>query len=179
MAHLLAGECHAAENIGMRSAKFAEDFEAAQDGFIRLVESLGDEQWELVGQNYPQRINEEDEGRTVGVIAHHVAESGPFIMSRITKMSRGEQLTPPGDFKVLNAAHAAEHSDCTRDEVLQMLRDSKPRIAADVRAIPDDQLDQQRETPAGPMSVAQRLERVLIGHIKMHQGSIEAALNNS
>ena len=163
----------------MRTAKFAEDFEAAQDGFIRLVESLGDEQWELVGKNYPQRINEEDEGRTVGVIAHHVAESGPFIIDRITKMSRGEKLAPPGNFKDLNAAHASEHRDCSREEVLQILRESKPRIAAAVRAIPDDQLDQERETPAGPMSVAQRLERVLIGHIKMHQGSIEAAVNNT
>ncbi len=161
----------------MRVAKFAEDFEAAQDGFIRLVESLSDEQWQLVGQNFPQRINEEDEGRPVGVIAHHVAQSGPFIMDRITKMSRGEKLAPAGDFKEINAGHAAEHHDCTREEVLQMLRESKPKIAAAVRAIPEDQLDQQRETPAGPMSVAQRLERVLIGHLKMHQGSIEAALS--
>ena len=45
-----------------------------------------------------------------------------------------------------------------------------------MRAIPEDQQDQERETPAGPMSVAQRLERVLIGHLKMHQGSIEAAV---
>ncbi|HEX6349888.1 MAG TPA: DinB family protein [Candidatus Dormibacteraeota bacterium] len=160
----------------MRSAKFAEDFEAAQDGFIRLVESLDDQKWTLVGKNYPQRINEEDEGRTVGVIAHHVAESGPFIIDRIEKMSRGEQLPPPGDRRALNAEHATQHRECTRDEVVRMLRDSKPRIAAAVRAIPDDQLDQERETPVGPMSVAQRLERVLIGHIKMHQGSIEAAL---
>ena len=29
---------------------------------------------------------------------------------------------------------------------------------------------------AGPMAVAQRLERVLIGHIAVHQGSIEAAI---
>jgi hypothetical protein len=162
----------------MRSAKFAEDYEAAQDAFIRLVESLRDEQWELVGKNYPQRINEEDERRTVGVIAHHAAESGPFIMDRITKMSRGEKLAPPGNFKDVNATHAAEHRECTREEVLQILRESKPRIAAAVRAIPDDQLDQERETPAGPMSVAQRLERVLIGHLKMHQGSIEAALSD-
>ena len=64
----------------------------------------------------------------------------------------------------------------TKEEVLRILRESKPQIAADVRGIPDDQLDASRDTPAGPMSVAFRLERVLIGHIKMHQGSIEAAL---
>jgi len=45
-----------------------------------------------------------------------------------------------------------------------------------VRAIPDNQLDVQRETPAGPMSAAQRVERVLIGHMNQHKGSIEAAI---
>ncbi|HXI96943.1 MAG TPA: hypothetical protein VNG04_12505, partial [Candidatus Acidoferrum sp.] len=59
---------------------------------------------------------------------------------------------------------------------LRLLRASKGRIANAVRAIPDDQLDIQRETPAGPMSAAQRVERVLIGHMKQRQGSIEAAI---
>jgi hypothetical protein len=65
----------------------------------------------------------------------------------------------------------------TRDEVLRLLRASRNRIADAVRAIPDNQLDIQRETPAGPMSAAQRVEKVLIGHMKQHQGSIEAAIN--
>ncbi|HEY8642347.1 MAG TPA: DinB family protein [Candidatus Dormibacteraeota bacterium] len=159
-----------------RSADFADQFEAAQDGFIRLVESLHDEQWNRVGKNYPQRINEEDEGRSVGVIAHHVAVSGDFIIDRVQRMARGESLPPAGDFTKLNAEHASEHGSVTRDEVLRVLRESKPRIAEAVRAIPEDQLDVSRDTPAGPMSVAFRLERVLIGHLKMHQGSIEAAL---
>jgi hypothetical protein len=162
--------------IAARSAEFAKQFEAAQGEFIHLLESLTDDQWGWTGKNYPQRINEEDEGRTVGVIAHHVAESGNFIIDRIQRMARGETLPPPGDFRVSNAEHAAEHAAVTREEVLSALRESKPRIAAAVRAIPDDQLDVSRETPAGPMSVAFRLERVLIGHIKMHQGSIEAAI---
>lgn len=159
-----------------RAAAYADQFEAAQEEFIRLVESLTDEQWSRTGQNYPQQINDEDEGRTVAVIAHHAAESGPLIVDRIVQMVRGETLPPPGDRREINAQHAAAHAAVTKDQVLKILRESKAPIAADVRAIPDDQLDQSRETPAGPMSVAFRLERVLIGHLKMHQGSIEAAL---
>ena len=164
------------EVTARRSAEFANQFEAAQDEFIRLVQSLDDAQWPRTGKNYPQRINEEDEGRTVGVIAHHVAESGNFIIDRIQRMVRGETLPPPGDFRASNAEHAVEHASVTKEEVLSSLRESKPRIAGAVRAIPDDQLDVSRDTPAGPMSVAFRLERVLIGHIKQHQGSIEAAI---
>lgn len=158
-----------------RAAQYAAAFEAAQEEFIRLVESLSDEQWRRMGRNFPQRLNGEDEQRSVGVIAHHVAINTPWIMERVGVMLEGRPLQPV-DIQVLNARHAAERAAVTREEVLRLLREQQGTIAAAVRAIPDDQLDQSRDTPAGPMSVAQRLERVLIGHMKMHQGSIQAAV---
>ena len=63
-----------AETKTSRSALLAAQFTAAQESFIRLVESLSDEQWWFQGVNTPDlRINDEDETRRVGVIAHHVA----------------------------------------------------------------------------------------------------------
>jgi hypothetical protein len=159
----------------VRSNQYAEEFEAAQDEFIRLVESLSDEQWHLAGKNFPQRINDEDEGRPVGVIAHHVATNGDYITERIQTMLAGGPLAPINQ-RAVNAEHARSHAGVTRDDVLRLLRASRNRIANAVRAIPDDQLDIERSTPAGPMSAAQRVERVLIGHLKQHQGSIEAAI---
>jgi DinB superfamily len=159
----------------VRSDQYAQQFEAAQDEFIRLIESLNDEQWHLAGKNFPQRINDEDEGRPVGVIAHHVATNGDYITERIQTMLAGGPLAPVNQ-RAVNAEHARSHAGVTRDEVLRLLLASKPRIANAVRSIPDDQLDIQRSTPAGPMSAAQRVERVLIGHLKQHQGSIEAAI---
>ena len=158
-----------------RSAQLAEQFEAAHDEFIRLIESLNDEQWHRTGKNFPKRIDDEDEGRPLGVIAHHVATNGDWIMQRIQTMLAGGPLSPVNQ-RVINSEHAREHADVTRDEVLRLLKASKTRIADAVRAIPDNQLDIQRETPAGPMSAAQRVERVLIGHMEQHQGSIEAAV---
>jgi hypothetical protein len=164
-----------AEAALTRAAKYADQFEAAQDEFIRVIESLTDQQWRLIGRNFPQRINEEDEGRPVGVIAHHVAINGDFIIGRIQGMLAGLPLTAV-DFKAVNHQHAEKNATVTKNEVLRALRESKPRLAAAVRAIPDSQLDQLRDTPVGPMSAAQRIERVLIGHMKQHQGSIEAAI---
>lgn len=158
-----------------RAEACARQFETAQNEFIALVESLTDEQWRRVGRNFPQRVNDEDEHRTVGVIAHHVAINGPWIVDRIEGMLAGRQLSPV-DIKTINARHASEKSAVSRDEVLTLLRESLPDIVERVRTIPDDQLDVARETPAGPMSVAQRLERVLIGHIRMHEGSIKSAI---
>jgi DinB superfamily len=159
----------------VRSDQYAQQFEAAQDEFIRLIESLNDEQWHLAGKNFPQRINDEDEGRPVGVIAHHVATNGDYITERIQTMLAGGPLAPVNQREV-NAEHARSHAGVTRDEVLRLLRASKGRIASAVRSIPDNQLDIERSTPAGPMSAAQRVERVLIGHLKQHQGSIEGAI---
>ena len=158
-----------------RSAQLAEQFETAHDEFIGLIESLNDEQWHRSGKNFPRRIDDEDEGRPLGVIAHHVATNGDWIMQRIQTMLAGGPLSPV-NMRAINSEHAREHADVTKDEVLRLLRSSKPRIAEAVRAIPDNQLDIQRETPAGPMSAAQRVERVLIGHMQQHQGSIQTAI---
>jgi hypothetical protein len=162
--------------INVRSAELADQYEAAHDDFVHLVESLSDDQWHLTGKNYPKRIGDEDEGRRVGVIAHHVATNGDWIVQRIQTMLAGGPLAPVNQ-REINAEHARENAGVTKDAVLRLLRASRSRIADAVRAIPDNQLDIQRETPAGPMSAAQRVERVLIGHMKQHQGSIEAAIS--
>lgn len=161
---------------GTRAAKYADDFVTAQRRFIELIESLSDDQWRTVGRNFPERINGVDESRPVGVIAHHVAASEQFIMDRIYQMLEGKPM-PPVDFTASNARHAAANSAATREEVVSLLRENEKRIAPRVRDIPDAALDVEHETPAGPATIAQRLERVLVGHLKMHQGSIEAALS--
>lgn len=163
------------QSANERSHRLAEQFEEAHRSFVRLVESLDDEQWRRVGRNYPKRLNDEDEGRPVGVIAHHVAVTGPKLLGRIQDLLQGRPSSPV-DVQA-NARHAAEHADVTREEVLRLLRERGPEIADAIRAIPDDQLGVTRDTAVGPMSVEQRLERVLIGHITGHRGSIEAAIS--
>jgi hypothetical protein len=159
-----------------RSARLADQFEAALESFIRVIESLTSDQWGMRGKNTPgQRINDEDEARPLGVIAHHVAVSQNLIMGRIQQVLH-DQPTPPLDNKQINAKHANEYADTTKAEVLSVLTISGQQIGKDLRAIPDAKLDIEREFPAGTMTVEQRIERVLIGHIKGHQGSIEATI---
>lgn len=160
-----------------RAAKYADDYVTAHQKFIELVESLSDEQWRAIGKNYPDRINEEDENRPVGIIALHVGDGEVFIIQRIEHMLEGTPLRPV-DFRDKNAKQAADHAGVTRDEVLEMLRANHESIPPRVRAIPDEELDVEHETPVGVATIAQRLERVLIGHMQMHKGSIEAAIND-
>ena len=159
-----------------RAATYADQWIERHKEFAELVGSLSDEQWHLIGKNHPERINDEDESRSVGVIAHHVATSEQFILDRIYLMLEGKPL-PRVDFHDINARDAVKHAGVTRDEVLSMLRANEERMPQRIRSIPDDALDVVHETPVGPATIAQRLERVLIGHIQMHRGSIEAAIS--
>ena len=159
-----------------RSGRLADQFEAALESFIRVIESMTNDQWRMRGKNTPgQRINDEDEARPLGVIAHHVAVSQNVIMGRIQQVLH-DQPTPPLDNKQINAKHANEYADTTKSEVLTLLRNSGQQIVKDLRAIPDEKLDMARELPSGKMTVEQRIERVLIGHITGHQGSIEVTI---
>src|SRR5260370_38077336 len=99
-----------------RSARLADEFEAAQESFIRLVESLTVDHWRMRGKNTPElRINDEDESRPVGVIAHHVAVNQDWIMGRIKAIVE-DKPTPPGDFNEINATHAHEQRYASRPE---------------------------------------------------------------
>ncbi|MEA2628538.1 MAG: hypothetical protein QOJ10_998, partial [Chloroflexota bacterium] len=85
--------------------------------------------------------------------------------------------TPPPNTKEVNRRHANEYADTTKADVVTLLRSSGSQIVKDLRAIPDEKLDVARELPTGgTMTVEQRIERVLIGHIQGHQGSIEATI---
>ena len=166
-----------AETSTSRSGRLADQFEAALEGFIGKVESLSSEQWRMRGKNTPgMRINDEDEARPLGVIAHHVAVNQKVIMGRIQAVLH-DAPTPPANFKEINKRHANEYADTTKADVVTLLRSSGSQIVTDLRAIPDEKLDVERELPSGgTMTVEQRIERVLIGHIQGHQGSIEATI---
>ena len=165
-----------AETSTSRSESLADQFEVALGNFTGVVESLTGDQWRMRGRNTPgMRINDEDEARPVGVIAHHVAVNLNVIMGRIQAAIR-DQPTPRIDFKQANAIHANEYADTTKAEVLTLLRASGDQIAKELRSITDEKLDMAKELPSGTMTVQQRIERVLVGHLQGHQGSIEATI---
>ncbi len=165
-----------ADTSPSRSESLAGQFEAALANFTGVVESLTSDQWRLRGRNTPgMRINDEDEARPLGVIAHHVALNLNVIMGRI-QAAMHDQPMPPIDFKQTNARHANEYADTTKAQVLTLLRASGNKITEDLRSITDEKLDMAKELPSGRMTVQQRIERVLIGHIQGHQGSIEATI---
>ena len=164
------------ETSAARGARLADQFEAAHERFIQVVDGLTSDQWKMRGKNTPgQRINDEDEARPLGVIAHHVAINEKVIMGRIQAFL-SDTPSPPLNIKENNARHAFEFADTTKAEVLRVLQESGRQIVLDLRTFTDDMLDKAQDLPSGKLTVQQRIERVLIGHITGHQGSIEATI---
>ena len=164
------------ETSAARGGRLADQFEAAHERFVQVVEALTSDQWRMRGKNTPgQRINDEDEARPLGVIAHHVAVNEKVIMGRIQAFLSNAPA-PPLNIKENNARHAFEFAYTTKAEVLTVLQESGRQIAEDLRLITDEMLDKTQDLPSGKMTVQQRIERVLIGHITGHQGSIEATI---
>ncbi len=153
-----------------RARTLADRFEQANRDMVATVERCTDAEW---------RTKTAGEGWSVGVVAHHVAGSHAALAGLVERVATGQPL--PGvtweQINQGNAAHAKEHANCTKAETLALLRQNAGTAAATVRGLNDAQLDRAAPLMGGPpMSAQQVIERILIGHVQDHLGSIRAAI---
>lgn len=90
------------------------------------------------------------DGRTIGVIVHHVATVYPLEIQLAQAIAQGLAITnvTMDAINEMNAGHAAEHSGVTKTETLELLRRNSAEAAAAIRALSDEQLNQ-----AAPVSL--------------------------
>lgn len=81
--------------------------------------------------------------RSIGVIVYHVAAVYPIEVDLARAIADGNAVTDVTWDVVakLNAGHAAEQADVTKDAALELLRRNSREAAAAVRAFTDEQLD--------------------------------------
>lgn len=159
--------------MNRRAQTLADNFVEINSSIIAFVEGCSDAEWHTPCL---------DDGRTVGVIAHHIASSHTPIESLITMVATGAPI-PEITMEMLhagNAQHAAEHARCTQVEVLALLRHNGADAAETVRALDDAQL--ARSAYIGlfdaTMSTGQVVENVLIGHAHGHFAKITSTVMN-
>ena len=153
-----------------RARALAERFERANRELIQTVERLSEAQW---------KTQTAGEGWGVNVVAHHVAESHKGIAGLVQRVASGGGSAPLPTMETVherNAVHARQHADCTKPETLALLRQNGAAAAAIVRGLGDAELDRTAPLPLGTMSVAEVIERILIGHGHGHHGSIRQAI---
>lgn len=150
--------------------QLAERFEQVNNDFIAAIESATPEQWARTVR---------DVGWPVGVTAHHVASSTGGLADFVRAMAAGQSPSLSGDqLDAINAEHAKAFANCTREETVALARTTGADAAAAIRSLTDDHLAHTASFEAGPMSLQQIIEMIVMGHPDMHLAGIREAMAN-
>jgi hypothetical protein len=121
------------------------------------------------------------DGRTVGVIVHHVASVFPVEIGLAQTLAGGKPVTGVTWDVVhkMNAEHAREHAAVTKEAALDLLRVNSAAAAAAIRALSDEELTQA--APASlysdaPVTCQFMLEDHAVRHSYHHLAGIRRAL---
>jgi len=123
------------------------------------------------------------QGRPAGIIVHHVASMYPIETSIAQAVASGKSITDVSWEVVadINAKHAAESANASRDETIQLLLKNSGEAADAVRALSDEELD--RAAPfslsfGAPMTAQFVLEDHAVRHSWHHLARLRKALGH-
>ena len=155
--------------MGTLGESLATQLESANNALIAAVEAMPDSQWQAACP---------DDGRSAGVVAHHVASSHQSIAGMVQAIASGQQL-PPITMDMIhegNAQHAKQFAHPDKAETVELLRSGGAAAAAMLRGLSDEQLARTGNVIGNPMSAQQVAEGILIGHPKMHLATVQQAV---
>ncbi|HUR96396.1 MAG TPA: DinB family protein [Gemmatimonadales bacterium] len=155
-----------------RADALASTLEQGANALAKLAATLTDAEWTTP---VPR------DGRTIGVIVHHVGNMYPIEIELAQAIAAGNAVTGVTWQAVhdINAAHARDNARVTREEAIAFLRRNSEAAATAVRALTDEQLD--RATPNSlyfdtPLTCQFFLEDHAVRHSWYHAGRIREAL---
>jgi len=155
-----------------RADALAETLLQGANDLADLAATLTDTEWQV---SVPR------DGRTVGVIVHHVATMYPLEIELAQALASGKAIVGVTWQAVhdINAAHALEHADTTREEAIALLRKNSEMAAKAIRGFGDEDLD--RSAPISlyfdtPLTSQFFLEDHAVRHSWHHLGRIRQAL---
>ncbi len=158
--------------MGKRSEALAARIEQGADGLAAFAEGLSDSEWKRVVP---------PDGRTVGVIIHHVASVYPIEIQLASVLAEGKAITGVTwtGIAEMNAGHAKENSGAGKPETVALLRKNSREAARAVRALADEVLD--RAAPVSlnsdaPLTAQFFIEDHALRHSWHHLAKIRGAL---
>jgi hypothetical protein len=121
------------------------------------------------------------DGRTVGVVVHHVASVYPLEIQLAQTLADGKPIVgvTTGDVDAMNAGHAAEHSEVTKAAALELLFRNSTAAAAAIRQLSDEQLATAAPVSLyddAPLTCQFVLEDHAVRHSYHHLAAIRRAL---
>jgi hypothetical protein len=140
-----------------RAQSLADLIQVYRDAVIAFVERCPDDAWgkTCAGEDW-----------TVGVVARHVAAGHFQIIHLARTMLNGDPLPELTMEQIIQQgnAHADKHSDCTRDEVTELLQVNGAAAVAFAAGLSDADLDCRGHLAllGGEVSVEQLLNFVIV-----------------
>lgn len=158
--------------MGKRAEALAGRIEQGARALAGFAESLSESEWKTV---VPR------DGRSVGVMVHHVANMYPIEVELAQVLASGKPIEGVtwGAVAEINAKHAHEHAGVDKTEAIEALL-SRSRAAAEaVRKFSDEELD--RAAPVSlngdaPLTAQFFIEDHALRHSYHHLAKIKAAL---
>ncbi len=162
-------------SMSRRAGLLADRIEEGAAKLAALAEGISEAEWRV-----PVKEGGKD-GRSVGVIVHHVANMYPIEIDVARAVASGKAVMDVTWEAVaqLNAKHAQEQAGVTKAAALDLLRKNSRDAAAAVRALTDEELD--RAAPfslsyGAPVTAQFVIEDHALRHSWHHLARIRAAL---
>jgi hypothetical protein len=154
-----------------RAQALAATFRAKNEALIPLVTGMDEHDW---------MADCPTEGRSVGVVVGHIAE-GHLIIGGIVRAIAAARSLPVQAYRTVeqgaavNARQARRLATRTRDDTLHTLHANAERMARFIERLSDEDL--RREIVGSPgLTLADEIERGLIGHLTDHARAVRRAL---
>jgi hypothetical protein len=160
------------DKMKKRTEALAKRLELGARSLEDFARGLTDEEWQVTVPH---------DGRKIGVTVHHVANMYPIEMDIALKAARGEPIVGVTWDLVadINAKHAAEQDNVTKDEAIAFLRRNSQAAADALRALNDEDLDVAVPVSLNgdaPLTCQFVLEDHAVRHSYHHLAKIKAAL---
>ena len=155
-----------------RSRALADRIEQGAAALAAFAVGLTDQEWNTVIPG---------DGRTVGVIVHHVANMYPIEVELAQVLASGKPIEGVTWDAVagINKKHAHEHGRCTKEEALEFLRRNSKAAADAVRGMKDEDLDHAAPVSLNadaPLTAQFFIEDHALRHSFHHLAKVKAAL---
>jgi hypothetical protein len=162
------------KSMTSRTERLAKRLEANVNALAEFAAGMSAEQW---------RTPMPHDGRTIGVIVHHVANIMPLEMELAQSIAAGREMAGVTWDLVatVNAGHAKEFQSATKEAAIALLKQNSAAAAKVIRTMTDEDLD--RAVPQSLYGGAELtcqffLEDHPVRHSIHHLSKIRAALQN-
>lgn len=154
-----------------RSGQLSERLKEFNDEVIAFVEGLSESDWKKVC---------EPEDWPVGVTARHIGASHYQAASMAKMIINGQKLPEVTADEITESAnrHAREHADCTKAEVLEILKIEGTAMADFVKGLSDPELERSGRLFATgkDMTAEQFIDVVVLKSARGHFENMKAAV---